>query len=207
MFALVSLQYEREQRYLQDTAEYIKSFKSHMSFSWLGNLNWITQLVFWTWFGVLINNIVWLIRSTKNAADKDDLPFTPATYITLFSRIVIAPFISIIFLAMVSSGMASFDISNLNNLPAFLVAAFFLGFMSEAVTLRIRQFFNKLVDSIAYHKQPVLTLADIKPVPSYVPMNNSSLSNLEANMRGVVKNELSEKTIKNNMIKNTKLDK
>jgi hypothetical protein len=119
---------------------------------------------------------------------------------------MIAPFISIIFLAMISSGMASFDISNLNNLPAFLVAAFFLGFMSESITLRIRQFFNKLLDSIETNKQPKLTLADIEPTPSFKPIANTSLASLETNMRALVNNDMSVTNIRNQVIKKSCLD-
>ena len=116
------------------------------------------------------------------------------------------PFISIIFLAMISSGMASFDISNLNNLPASLVAAFFLGFMSESITLRIRQFFNKLLDSIETNKQPKLALADIEPTPSFKPIANTSLASLETNMLALVNNDMSVTNIRNQVIKKSRLD-
>lgn len=206
MYALVKLQHEREQQYIHNVKAYIASINAYMSFEWLNRLPWIFQLIFWTWFGVLINNIVWLIRLTKNRKEEADLVYTPQVYIMLFPRLIIAPFISIIFLAMISSGMASFDISNLNNLPAFLVAAFFLGFMSESITLRIRQFFNKLLDSIETKKQPKLALADIEPTPSFKPIANTSLSNLETNMRALVNNDMSVTNIRNQVIKKSRLD-
>jgi hypothetical protein len=206
MYALVKLQYEREQQYMARVKRYIDSMDAYMSFEWLSRLPWVVQLVFWTWFGVLINNIVWLIRLTKSRKEESDLAYTPDVYIMLFPRLLIAPFISIIFLAMISSGMASFDISNLNNLPAFLVAAFFLGFMSESITLKIRQFFNKLLDSVETHKQSTLSLADIEPTPSFKPIANTSLSHLETNMRGLVNNEVSIINIRNKVIKKAHLD-
>lgn len=207
MFALVKLQHEREQHYLAQVEEYVNSMQAYMSFEWLNRLPWIVQLIFWTWFGVLINNIVWLIRLTKSRKEEDDLAFTSEVYVMLLPRLAIAPFISVIFLAMISSGIASFDISNLNNLPAFLVAAFFLGFMSESITLRIRQFFNKLLDSIETQKQPELTLAHIEPTPSFKPIANNSLSSLEINMRGLVNNDVSVANIRNQIIKKAHLDK
>jgi len=207
MFALVKLQHEREQHYLAQVEEYVNSMQVYMSFEWLNRLPWIVQLIFWTWFGVLINNIVWLIRLTKSRKEEDDLAFTSEVYVMLFPRLAIAPFISVIFLAMISSGIASFDISNLNNLPAFLVAAFFLGFMSESITLRIRQFFNKLLDSIETQKQPKLTLANIEPTPSFKPIANTSMSNLETNMRGLINNDVSVTNIRNQIIKKARLDK
>ncbi|MFT6693091.1 MAG: hypothetical protein ACJAXH_003642 [Colwellia sp.] len=207
MFALVKLQHDREQHYLAQVEEYVNSMQAYMSFEWLNRLPWIVQLIFWTWFGVLINNIVWLIRLTKSRKEEDDLAFTSEVYVMLLPRLAIAPFISVIFLAMISSGIASFDISNLNNLPAFLVAAFFLGFMSESITLRIRQFFNKLLDSIETQKQPELTLAHIEPTPSFKPIANNSLSSLEINMRGLVNNEVSVANIRNQIIKKAHLDK
>jgi len=207
MFALVKLQYEREQHYLAQVEKYVNSMQVYMSFEWLNRLPWIVQLIFWTWFGVLINNIVWLIRLTKSRKEEDDLAFTSEVYLMLLPRLAIAPFISVIFLAMISSGIASFDISNLNNLPAFLVAAFFLGFMSESITLRIRQFFNKLIDSIETQQQPKLTLANIEPTPSFKPIVNISLSSLETNMRGLVNNDVSVTNIRNQIIKKAHLDK
>ena len=206
MYALVKLQHEREQQYITKIEEYISSMNAYMSFEWLSRLPWVVQLIFWTWFGVLINNIVWLIRLSKNRKEETDLTYTPTVYIMLFPRLMIAPFISIIFLAMISSGMASFDISNLNNLPAFLVAAFFLGFMSESITLRIRQFFNKLLDSIETNKQPKLALADIEPTPSFKPIANTSLASLETNMRALVNNDMSVTNIRNQVIKKSRLD-
>ena len=206
MYALVKLQHEREHQYIAQVEEYIASMDAYMSFEWLNRLPWLVQLIFWTWFGVLINNIVWLIRLTKNRKEESDLAYTSEVYVMLFPRLVIAPFISIIFLAMISSGMASFDISNLNNLPAFLVAAFFLGFMSESITLRIRQFFNKLLDSVETNKQPKLALADIEPTPSFKPIANTSLGNLETNMRGLVNNDISVSNIRNQVIKRARLD-
>jgi len=206
MFALVKLQHSREQQYIAQVEKYVSSMDAYMSFEWLNRLPWIVQLIFWTWFGVLINNIVWLIRLTKNRQEEDDLAFSSQVYVMLFPRLAIAPFISIIFLAMISSGIASFDISNLNNLPAFLVAAFFLGFMSESITLRIRQFFNKLLDSIETQKQTKLTLANIEPTPSFKPIANISLSSLETNMRGLVNNEVNVTNIRNQIIKKARLD-
>lgn len=206
MFALVKLQHSREQQYIAQVEKYVSSMDAYMSFEWLNRLPWIVQLIFWTWFGVLINNIVWLIRLTKNRQEEDDLAFSSQVYVMLFPRLAIAPFISIIFLAMISSGIASFDISNLNNLPAFLVAAFFLGFMSESITLRIRQFFNKLLDSIETQKQTKLTLANIEPTPSFKPIANISLSSLETNMRGLVNNDVNVTNIRNQIIKKARLD-
>tara|TARA_R110000737_G_scaffold219911_1_gene235831 strand:- start:4786 stop:6054 length:1269 start_codon:yes stop_codon:yes gene_type:complete len=206
MFAMAKLQHSREQYYIAQVERYVQSMNAYMSFEWLNRLPAIVQLIFWTWFGVLINNIVWLIRLTKHRQEEDDLAFSSEVYLMLFPRLAIAPFISVIFLAMISSGIASFDISNLNNLPAFLVAAFFLGFMSESITLRIRQFFNKLLDSIETHKQSKLSLANIEPTPSFQPLVNTSLSNLEANMRGLVNNEVSVVNIRNQIIKKARLD-
>ncbi|MBA6291984.1 hypothetical protein H4J58_16065 [Colwellia sp. MB3u-70] len=207
MYTLAKLQHEREQLYLAQVANYVNSMQAYMSFEWLNRLPWIVQLIFWTWFGVLINNIVWLIRLTKSRKEEDDLAFTSEVYVMLLPRLVIAPFISVIFLAMISSGIASFDISNLNNLPAFLVAAFFLGFMSESITLRIRQFFNKLLDSIETQQQPKLSLATIEPTPSFKPIANTSLSSLEINMRGLVNNDVNVTNIRNQIIKKAHLDK
>ena len=206
MFAMAKLQHNREQQYIAQVEIYVNTMNAYMSFEWLNRLPWIVQLIFWTWFGALINNIVWLIRLTKNRQEEGDLAFTSEVYVMLFPRLAIAPFISVIFLAMISSGIASFDISNLNNLPAFLVAAFFLGFMSESITLRIRQFFNKLLDSIETHKQSKLSLANIEPTPSFQPLVNTSLSNLETNMRGLVNNEVSVANIRNQVIKKARLD-
>lgn len=207
MFALVKLQHEREQHYLAQVEQYVNSMQGYMSFEWLNRLPWIVQLIFWTWFGVLINNIVWLIRLIKSRKEEDDLAFTSEIYVMLLPRLAIAPFISVIFFAMISSGIASFDISNLNNLPAFLVAAFFLGFMSESITLRIRQFFNKLLDSIETQQQSKLTLANIEPTPSFKPIVNNSLSSLETNMRGLVNNDVRVTNIRNQIIKKAHLDK
>ncbi|SEK54449.1 hypothetical protein SAMN05216262_101622 [Colwellia chukchiensis] len=206
MLALVKLQYQAEQHYLAQVESYINSMEAYMSFEWLNRLPWIVQLIFWTWFGVLINNIVWLIRLTKQRKEAHDLAYSAPVYLMLFPRLAIAPFISVIFLAMISSGIASFDISNLNNLPAFLVAAFFLGFMSESITLRIRQFFNKLLDSIKAKKQRKLTMAALTPAASYTPLANTSISHLETNMHALVNTELTVSNIRNQVIKKARLD-
>lgn len=207
LWALLSQQYERENTFITSVEEYIKGMESYLSFSWLTTINWLIHLLFWTWFGVLINNIVWLSRIVKNRQESEDLEYSPYVYLTLFPRIVIAPFISVTFLAMVSAGIANFDITNLNNLPAFLVAAFFLGFMSESVTIRMRQLFNKLLDSISYQKQPTLSLAQIEPVASYSPMKNDSLAALETNMKQMAKATLEKNNIQNKLVENARLDK
>lgn len=207
LWALLAQQYKREKTYINSVNTYIASMDSYMSFTWLATKDWLFHLIFWTWFGVLINNAVWLSRLVKNRQEEQDLEYSPCVYLTLYPRLVIAPFISIVFLAMVSAGIANFDITNLNNLPAFLVAAFFLGFMSESVTLRMRQLFNKLLDSISYQQQPTLTLAQIEPVSPYAPMKNDSFIALEANIRAIVKADLHQKNIQNQLVTNARLDK
>ncbi|GAM61693.1 hypothetical protein JCM19232_5994 [Vibrio ishigakensis] len=196
---LISNQEEREKKYKTNVDNYIESLKPMLSYAWLVRQDWKVQLIFWTWFGVLINNIVWLIRSVKNQSEAKDLEYSAQTYIMVIPRLVIAPFISLIFLALISSGIASFDITNLDSLPAFLIAAFFLGFMSESVTLRLRQFFNNLLDSIKTQRQTPFSEAVVQPEPAFVPLQNINLANLEANMRGITNKKTSVNAIKNKM--------
>ncbi len=183
-------QADLEQAFVKEVNSLLASSQPYMSFRWLGEMHWVLQLVFWTWHGVLVNNIVWLIRQTNGLNREGERRYSAKTYLTLFPRMLIAPIVSFIFLAMVMGGIASFALNNLENLPSFIVAAFFLGFMTESITAKLRELFNKLLESVEYKTPPKFNRSELVRAPTFKPVPNTSLAALEANMRGLTNTEL-----------------
>ena len=60
-------------------------------------------------------------------------------------RLFLAPLLSVVIIAFIASGESGYQI-NLQNLPAFLVFAFLMGFNSESLTRTIRDLFNRVFD-------------------------------------------------------------
>ncbi|TWX64302.1 hypothetical protein ESZ36_20215 [Colwellia demingiae] len=121
-----------------------KNLQPQLSFMWLyhsGN-GWIAELIFWALFGLYsctLVNINKRIRLSNYEAKE---------FVLLFPRMLLAPTLSIVVIALLSSGYADQQ-SNLNNFPYFLMLAFFLGFNSESLTGIIRDTSNKILRPIS----------------------------------------------------------
>ncbi len=121
-----------------------KNLQPQLSFMWLyhsGN-GWIAELIFWALFGLYSCTLVNINKRIRL------LNYQAKEFVLLFPRMLLAPTLSIVVIALLSSGYAD-QHSNLNNFPYFLMLAFFLGFNSESLTGIIRDTSNKILRPIS----------------------------------------------------------
>ena len=116
-----------------------------ISFIWLyhpGN-GWLVELVFWSLFGLYSCTLVNIVKKVSNKK------YCAREFCMFFPRILLAPVMALIVVALISSGYSVQD-QNLNNFPYFLMLAFFLGFNSESLNALIRDISNKILRPIAF---------------------------------------------------------
>ncbi|MEM9381037.1 MAG: hypothetical protein AAGB93_13885 [Planctomycetota bacterium] len=115
-----------------------------LTFRWLYHRQsgWIFEVAFWTIVGLLCNTMIALISASKTGG------YRPELFLLLFPKLAIAPVLSIVIVALFSSGNGQYEISVLN-LPMFLVLAFILGFASEGLYDKIRDISNVILPSVA----------------------------------------------------------
>ena len=121
-----------------------KNLQPQLSFMWLyhsGN-GWIAELIFWALFGLYSCTLVNINKRIRL------LNYEAKEFVLLFPRMLLAPTLSIVVIALLSSGYADQQ-NNLNNFPYFLMLAFFLGFNSESLTGIIRDTSNKILRPIS----------------------------------------------------------
>lgn len=113
-----------------------------LSFRWLRieNGQWLFELAFLAWMGVLVQTLVALIEI---GAPKSERPlatsqFDPRAFMFLFPRLLMAPIVAIVVLAMVSAGITGIEVT-ISNLPVFLFFAFILGFANDRLVDIIRR--------------------------------------------------------------------
>ncbi|UAA37550.1 hypothetical protein KIH87_12600 [Paraneptunicella aestuarii] len=123
-----------------------EELRPQLSFLWLyhpGSM-WIVELVFWSWFGLFSCSLVNLNKVCRERR------YTASEFSLMFPRIILAPVLGMVVVALISSGYAMQD-QKLNNFPYLLMLFFFLGFTSENVNLIIRDMANKLFRPVASH--------------------------------------------------------
>lgn len=123
-----------------------EELRPQLSFLWLyhpGSM-WIVELVFWSWFGLFSCSLVNLNKVCRERR------YTASEFSLMFPRIILAPVLGMVVVALISSGYAMQD-QKLNNFPYLLMLFFFLGFTSENVNLIIRDVANKLFRPVASH--------------------------------------------------------
>ena len=143
-------EYERLQQQLEllagQEASAVKDFyggldrlKPNISFDWLyhADAGWIIELIVWSIYGVLASALAWLIKQYRQGTYDANL------FLLFIPRLFLAPLLSVVITAFIASGESGYQV-NLQNLPAFLVFAFAMGFNSESLTRLIREIFNNL---------------------------------------------------------------
>lgn len=124
-----------------------QDLQPQLSFLWLYHpgFNWILELVFWSWFGLFSCA---LVNLNKRCRENE---YSAGEYCLLFPRIILAPVLGLVVVALISSGYAVQD-QNLDNFPYLLMLFFFLGFASENVNLMIRDVANKIFRPVPAHE-------------------------------------------------------
>ncbi|GLS26587.1 hypothetical protein [Marinibactrum halimedae] len=150
--------------------ERIETLKPQLNFLWLYHpgSGWIVELVFWSLFGLCCCTLVNNIRDVRNNE------YNAKRYTLFFPRIFLAPIMSVVVVALISSGYMEYN-SNLNNFPYFLALAFFLGFNSESLNAIIQNTSNKLLQPLAFSKEKML--AANKKI-RYLPKFQDELKNV-----------------------------
>lgn len=137
--------------------------QAQKSFLWLyhDGSKWIWELVFWSLFGLFCCT---LVNLTKRVRDQD---YVPGEFCFLFPRLILAPVMGVVIVALLSSGYSVQD-QNLNNFPYFLMLAFFIGFSSENITTKIREMSNHVLKPVGFSSAKQKQLNSAQPfVPSY----------------------------------------
>jgi hypothetical protein len=118
----------------------VMGLESNLSFAWLQveHSSWIWEVVAWTVFGVIANTIIALIAASRDGSYKAD------EFILVFPKLALAPFLSIVAIALWVSGFTNAPVTFLN-LPLFLVFAFSLGLVTEQLYTLMRNTANWLV--------------------------------------------------------------
>jgi hypothetical protein len=104
----------------------LRALDSGLSFEWLriDGWHWVLEVVGWTVFGFLANTLISLFQHCRRGSYSAD------EFILIFPKLALAPLLSLVAVALWSSGISNAPINYLN-LPMFLVFAFSLGFCTE----------------------------------------------------------------------------
>ncbi|MDP2136738.1 MAG: hypothetical protein Q8J74_02685, partial [Candidatus Didemnitutus sp.] len=103
------------------------------SFDWLKieDAQWVWEVVAWTVFGFLANTLISLFKHCRERTYSAD------EFLLIFPKLVLAPLLSVVVVALWSSGISTAPINYLN-LPVFLVFAFSLGFCTEQLYVAVK---------------------------------------------------------------------
>ena len=146
----------KEDAFRLEVSQYGEQLDHDVSFLWLYHdsltWGWIPELIFWSILGVLIHTIVALMTTTRAeiegrraTSDAEPMPrYNPRRFIMLFPRLILAPVVAIVVLALVVTGLTDLEVT-ISNLPFFLLFAFLAGFASERFTAIIRNVVNHLI--------------------------------------------------------------
>jgi hypothetical protein len=111
----------------------IGAYEPPLYFDWLWHegAGWVFEVTMWSLIGVIANTLIGLITAKK------DETYRINHFLLTIPKFVLAPVLSIVVVALWSSGFSESSISILN-LPYFLVLSFLLGFGTETLYERIR---------------------------------------------------------------------
>ena len=142
--------FESEQNVRTGLREEISALDTPLSFGWLfiENGTWALEVLFWSFMGVHASSVIGLISACRRGE------YSPSEFILLFPKILLAPLIAFVFVALWSTGISDSKISYLN-LPYFLVFSFLLGFGTEGL-------YEKLRDLVALIVNPASTVSPQK---------------------------------------------
>ncbi len=123
-------EHERAERLKRE----VQGLDSSLSFDWLQveNSKWILEVIAWTIFGVIANTTIGLVESARKGTYKAD------EFVLFLPKMFLAPVLSVVAIALWSSGFTTAPISFLN-LPLFLVLSFSLGLVTEQVYTALRK--------------------------------------------------------------------
>lgn len=128
----------------------ITGLDTPLSFNWLfvDRGWWALEVMFWSFLGVYSNTLIALIQACRKGE------YAPEEFILVFPKIVLAPLLAFVSVAVWSSGLSESKISYLN-LPYLLVFSFLLGFGTESL-------YEKLRDMVSVLVSPSTTISQTK---------------------------------------------
>lgn len=111
----------------------LHALESGLSFDWLhiDGAYWVLEVMSWTVFGFLANTLITLFQHCRKRTYSAD------EYVLIFPKLALAPLLSVVAIALWSSGISSAPISFLN-LPIFLIFSFSLGFCTEQLYVALK---------------------------------------------------------------------
>lgn len=180
LLAALEAQIERENERKERLRSEVHVLDAALSFSWLliDHSNWVWEVVAWTWFGVLANTLIALIHSSRDKNYKAD------EFVLVFPKLLLAPLLSVVCVALWSSGFTSAPVTFVN-LPLFLVFSFSLGLVTEQLYDLLRSSARWLVERFLPIDQEKMAAAGRDepygfihplPTPSAPPSNLKQLA-------------------------------
>ena len=135
-----------------------ENLDEQLSFEWLYSPSggWVFHLLVWSWFGVFAHTLVALsasVRAKYGATTKTRFGetayeggelYSPQIFLLIFPRLVMAPLIAIVVLALAVTELTGISVT-VSNLPMFLIFSFITGFASERFTGVIREVVNYFI--------------------------------------------------------------
>ena len=148
---------EQEQAAVDEFYQGLNQLKPNISFDWLYHegAGWVLELIVWSIYGVLASAIAGLIKAYKSGT------YDGRLFLLFIPRLFLAPLLSVVITAFISSGESGYQV-NLQNLPAFLVFAFAMGFNSESLTRTIRELFNRIFADAEENAKNAATKQDVE---------------------------------------------
>lgn len=118
----------------------INGLKPVLNFDWLyhEDAGWVLEVVVWSIIGAMCNTIAGLIMSCHKGK------YDPCKFVQAFPKMLLAPVLAVVAIAVWSSGFSKSPITFLN-LPYFLLTAFILGFSSTRVLALLRTTTNMVL--------------------------------------------------------------
>ncbi|MBB6429280.1 hypothetical protein [Algisphaera agarilytica] len=143
-----------EKELTENLTSQVSMLEPPIDFGWLYHegAGWAFEVFVWSLIGVMINSVVGAIAAARAGVYK------AGEFIRVVPKIVIAPILAFITVAILSSGLVTNGIYSYN-LPYFLALSFFLGFASERVAALIRNLANTVLGGIAFEPQKLADAA------------------------------------------------
>lgn len=150
----LSDQLKLEKNIVKEITSEVGSLEPPVSFLWLYHpgFGWIFEVVIWSILGVLSNSLIAVMRTAKKGG------YDSRQFILFVPKLVLAPVLSILFVALWASGFTESKVEYLN-LPYFLVMSFVLGFASERLTDILRRTVNYVLSGMEVSPEKVERLA------------------------------------------------
>ncbi len=182
-------QISREADLRNELAVELRGLDPILPFGWLyvQGGGWLVEVVFWSLLGVLANTIIGIILACR------DDRYQPEEFVMVIPKVLLAPLLAVICVAIWTTGLTESKVSYLN-LPYFLVFSFFLGFLTEGLYTRLRDFANLIVPPSVTLSQAKLEAAAVSqpyqyvnPAPAPAAGAPKNLAELETKLLAVAK--------------------